>query len=521
MELYAMRCKDTTRAIILSPVDQDRWGDYLSDSVVTASNYVAWQESRDRFSQGGDEKFWDNGRMMGLPVWVSLKNNPRLPEHLLNLGMRLHVLSVGNCCFAIPASLRHQQSTSFSVDREYPLPSDSLRRQLALPDPPFPLPPIESHGNAYEKHGEAYIHLESQLFDYTMPFDFLNPIAVVSVVHGDTALGRLRRAHLMGPFRDDISNLHVLDHAKSQGVFASQAQDPEGCRMFARSWNGLWYLIDGKTGRFHDVIVPDTARGRRYAAPGSLVFTPLAAIFWGVALFVFFALSLVGLRSFPVPILLLGGAAGAILSFMLVGVVNASAVPDERGARDSYGSAPEWNYVSPTDTTRSCRDTSSVLLLPLSNVRNGVVRVRHGTTILGTFPLAPVAGPRGVAWDAESCEGFVEVAPKSYVHVDGTTGRFRRAIIRQRAHFFSWPDTLPEVRQWWESDPLLPPGREPDLVVLPAPFRVEVPIAVQNYLMSFWIWVFLCEVIIYALALPWWCIVKVRRRFLDFRSSKE
>ena len=115
----------------------------------------------------------------------------------------------------------------------------------------------------------------------------------------------------------------------------------------------------------------------------------------------------------------------------------------------------------------------------------------------------------------------MEVAPKSYVHVDGTTGRFRRAIIRQCAHFFSWPDTLPEVRQWWESDPLLPPGREPDLVILPAPFRVAVPVAVQNYLMSFWIWLFLCEAIIYALALPWWCIVKVRRRFLDFRSSKE
>lgn len=444
MDLISMRCKDTTRAIIVGEVNQDRWGDYLGDSVV-----------------------------------------------------------------AVP----DQPSTSFSVDRECPLPSDSLRRLLSLPDPPFPLPPTEKYKDCYYPHGYP-------AFKYFMPFDFLNPMAVVSVVHGDTALGRLRRAHLMGPFHSRFCSCFIMC-MEYEDVFASRAEDPEGCRMFARSWNGLWYLIDGKTGRFHDVIVPDTARGRRYAAPGSLVFTPLAALFWGVALFVFFALSLVGLRSFPVPILLLGGAAGAIFSFMLVGVVNACAVPDARGSRDSYGSAPEWNYVSPTDTTRSCRDTSIVLQLSPSRIRNGVVRVRHGTTILGTFPLAPVAGPRGVAWDAESCEGFVEVAPKSYVHVDGTTGRFRRAIIRQRAHFFSWPDTLPEVRQWWESDPLLPPGREPDLVVLPAPFRVEVPIAVQNYLMSFWIWLFLCEVIIYALALPWWCIVKVRRRFLDFRASKE
>ena len=156
--------------------------------------------------------------------------------------------------------------------------------------------------------------------------------------------GRLRRAHLIGPLHVASCLCHGLCNERSyeesfanENVFASRAEDPEGCRMFARSWNGLWYLIDGKTGRFHDVVVPDTATAHRYAASDFLVFTPSAALFWGVALFVLFALSLLGLHTFPVCFLLLGFLIGTFLIVAMVAM--------ER-ARATVGDAPSTAWVS-------------------------------------------------------------------------------------------------------------------------------------------------------------------------------
>jgi hypothetical protein len=81
-----------------------------------------------------------------------------------------------------------------------------------------------------------------------------------------------------------------------------------------------------------------------------------------------------------------------------------------------------------------------------------------------------------VAWDSLGCSGFAQTSPTEFVQFDVRTGAVHTAFLRAKAHFFSWPDTTPVVPKWWRDERLLPPGREPDILLLPTPSRLELPL---------------------------------------------
>jgi hypothetical protein len=106
--------------------------------------------------------------------------------------------------------------------------------------------------------------------------------------------------------------------------------------------------------------------------------------------------------------------------------------------------------------------------------------------ILGQEDLGPSKEDIHVAWSRNGCSGFVGSGRGVLYRVDAS-GEFRRAHARSGAHFLFGLDTVPEVRQWWEDDALLPKGREPDITVLPAPSRIFVPDAIFRWIAEFFL----------------------------------
>lgn|GEM_PF-6888698 len=328
--------------------------------------------------------------------------------------------------------------------------------------------------------------------------DFLNPITVFAVARGNEILGRMRRAHLLGGIRgfrcpclDCFEGQMLPDGEASENVFSQLAHDPDHCALFGRTWTGLWYFVDGKTGRFHDVVVPDTVTEWKVPSRGWIQF-PRAI---GISM-ILLGIVVVGaaIRSFVLfPTSWRVKLAMAMLSLAAAWMVP---LPHEtawdrigrlRRSQDS-GMLEAWIPRNPvihpipgipyrtTDSGLVCDDRDHKVVVSLPGGPIGRLDMFKGGRLTKTVALDGDGSPPIVAWDSVRCSGFAQTSRKEFVQFDARSGKVRAAFLRDEAHFFSWPDTTPEVPKWWRDDLLLPPGREPDVLLLPPAPRLEIPI---------------------------------------------
>lgn len=327
--------------------------------------------------------------------------------------------------------------------------------------------------------------------------DFLNPTTVFSVVQRNAVVGRLRRAHLVGGLRayrcpcyGCIEGGWEPDGEASENVFAQVAHDPVHCALFGRTWTGLWYFVDGKTGAFHDVVIPDTAIEWKPSDPGWIGFPRWIGFFVILAGIVLVALAIRSFAVFP-------ARWGIKLTVAVLSLVAAWLVPmphpNDRTKRvherlesmsDMYRSIVLSHPAVPYRTTDSglvCGDRNDRVVLSLAGSAGGRLEMVRANRLTESVKLGGGRTDSGksipiVAWDSLACSGFAQTGPKTFVQFDALTGRVRSAYLRAKAHFFSWPDTTPEVPKWWRDHLLLPPGREPDILLLPPPPRLELPL---------------------------------------------